>query len=158
MARHPWSTLFLVTGLLACTRGPAYDPVAVAPEVRQARTVFLGDFGRSADGDAARALLRTTLTDAARFVVVDDELTADAVLNGSVTVRRASGRLQDARVYGTLHLTSRHTGHLLWRHEYVERSMQTLMNQPTPQDLLKRFARQMSAELHGVAAAGTAVR
>jgi hypothetical protein len=155
------SSLVLFASVLAvsaCAPIASTTTSADAPAPRPVRTVYIGDLGRSADAEQARAAMRAELAERSQFVVVENERDADAVLRGLVVLRRRSERLEDARVLGHLQLVDANTGRLFWTHRYAERSMQTPMDQPTPRELLTRFARQMSEDLHRTAMAQAAAQ
>ena len=101
--------------------------------IEATRTVFLGTFGRTADGGVARDQMRAALEKEARFVVVETEAEADAVIRGEVVLRRAAA------------------GRLLWRNEDEPRDVVPISNETVPAELIHRLVSQLSEDLHRVA-------
>jgi hypothetical protein len=151
MGRRPALLVCLATLVaLSCARGPGPSPAVLAEEaVRTTRTVFLGTFGVSNDAREAREQMRQELLRQGRFVVVDSEAEADAILMGSISLgRAASGRLREYRPRGDLRLVQVRSRRILWRHVYEVRDVDPPFENAPPAQLIQQMVLQFSEQLH----------
>lgn len=150
MTRRPLILLGLTALLsVACVRTRVITAGDVAaPSVRTTESVYLGNFGLTADGLHARSALRAEIERRGLFTVVDNEEEADARIEGRVALwQSASARTRRIRVAGEALLMDRRSGRLVWRHNYVERDPQGITPHMTPDLMIQRLVSQFCDEL-----------
>jgi hypothetical protein len=103
---------------LSCARAAKLSPSA--PAFARTQTVFIGQLGEGPDAALAMSTLQSELTRRGPLRPLADSLSADAILQGSVRVRRPQAPGEDFLPFGQLTLVSRVTRDTLWTHRYIE--------------------------------------